>query len=179
MRQSRGDNPFSPLNLYLFFCELSKKIVLFRSEELVSCISQLPPSTEVIRTMDEISNTVGPFRISEFAFSRNSSWRNLKRIGFFFFFFWRFALSLMQRNSVGRLILTGNHLVVLLFKRLYFYGSLALLIMYLVKYFFCVYVYFREYVEEATNASMRIYDHLHVSLFIFWVLVLLIFLPFI
>lgn len=33
--------------------------MISRSGELVSYVSQLPPSAEVIRTMDEISNTVG------------------------------------------------------------------------------------------------------------------------
>lgn len=41
--------------------------MIFRSGELVTFISSMPSSAEVIRAMDEISNTVGlEFRTSDF-----------------------------------------------------------------------------------------------------------------
>lgn len=50
-------------SVYMCFCLLISEKLIIRSNELVAYISGMPPAPEIIRGMDEISDTVSSLSI--------------------------------------------------------------------------------------------------------------------
>lgn len=153
---SKGPNFENP-NIHGILISISLPIFIrfvfvFRSGELVAYISGMPSSAEIIRAMDEISNTVRSHSLSNSLF--------LRVVGLILCYtlqLHRSVLSLTPRSFVDKLILTGYYSLNF-FDFFYCCSFLCFGISLSIFTWLCI----REFVEEAIKASIRVNEYLHV-----------------